>query len=221
MFPITCLENLERGTSMNGHPFKRTAEIAALLALLACGVSPVYAQPHERYATDHFVYDDRFHHDHFYPRTGYVVHALPPGHAVVAFRGGSYYFHGGVWYQPSGPGFIVVRPPVGIVVTALPPAYVTVWAAGAPYYYANDVYYAQAPGGYAVVDPPAGMAEAPQAQTASPPAPPPQAPAAAPVAAAAAAGTWYFCDSSKTYYPYVTECKEGWRSVPATPTPGR
>jgi Family of unknown function (DUF6515) len=206
--------------SMNGHPSRRTAEIAALLALLACGISAAHAQPHERYRTEHFVYDDRFHHNHYYPVVGYGVHALPPGNVAVTFRGGSFYFHSGVWYRSSGPGFVVVRPPVGIVVPLLPPAYVTVWAAGAPYYYANDVYYTQAPGGYAVVDPPAGMEEAPQAQTAPPPAPPPQAPVAAAAAPAAAAGTWYYCDSAKAYYPYVNECKEGWRSVPATPLPG-
>ena len=24
---------------------------------------------------------------------------------------------------------------------------------------------------------------------------------------------WYYCDSEETYYPYVTECPEGWRPV--------
>lgn len=28
---------------------------------------------------------------------------------------------------------------------------------------------------------------------------------------------WYFCTSSNTYYPYVKNCPEGWREVPATP----
>jgi hypothetical protein len=39
------------------------------------------------------------------------------------------------------------------------------------------------------------------------------------VAAPAAAPTqyWYYCDSSETYYPYVSECAEGWQAVPATP----
>jgi hypothetical protein len=30
-------------------------------------------------------------------------------------------------------------------------------------------------------------------------------------------GTWYYCDASKTYYPYVKECGSGWRAVPAQP----
>jgi hypothetical protein len=31
--------------------------------------------------------------------------------------------------------------------------------------------------------------------------------------------TWYYCDASKTYFPYVKECTSGWRSVPAQPVP--
>jgi hypothetical protein len=31
--------------------------------------------------------------------------------------------------------------------------------------------------------------------------------------------TWYYCDESKTYYPYVKECSSGWRAVPAQPAP--
>lgn len=32
-----------------------------------------------------------------------------------------------------------------------------------------------------------------------------------------AANVWYYCESSKTYYPYVSSCAEGWKQVPATP----
>ena len=28
---------------------------------------------------------------------------------------------------------------------------------------------------------------------------------------------WYYCDSLKTYYPYVASCPETWRTVPAQP----
>jgi hypothetical protein len=28
---------------------------------------------------------------------------------------------------------------------------------------------------------------------------------------------WYFCEASKTYYPYVASCPGGWRQVPAVP----
>ena len=106
-----------------------------------------------------------------------------------------------------------MRPPVGVVVPVLPAGYTTVYTAGVPYYYANDVYYVQQPGGYAVAEPPMLASENP----------PPPSPAPQPGSAAApgSAGNWYYCESAKAYYPYVTECKEGWRSVPATPPPAR
>jgi hypothetical protein len=173
----------------------------------------------ERFQTQHWVFDDRYHHGHYYPSIGYCVPSLPVGNLGITFGRGRFFFHAGVWYQPGACGYVVARPPVGIIVPVLPPAYTTVWIGGTPYYYANDVYYAQGPGGYAVAAPPA---------PASGPAVPPQAPIAAPQAApqpgnppAAAPGTWYYCESSKSYYPYVSTCAEGWRSVPATPPPAR
>ena len=85
-----------------------------------------------------------------------------------------------------------------------------VYVGDVPYYYANDVYYVAQPGGYAVSEPPAVAA--------APVAPPPQAlPPQAGPAPQEAPGTWYYCESAKAYYPYVGECKEGWRPVPATP----
>jgi len=96
--------------------------------------------------------------------------------------------------------------------------YTTLWARGVPYYYANDVYYVQGPGGYAVTEPPP-EAMAPD-QVPPPVAYPPQA-GAAPNAPAQPAPAWYYCESAKGYYPYVPECREGWRTVPAVPPPGR
>ena len=166
----------------------------------------------ERFRTPHWVLDNRFHHNHYYPSVGYSLTVLPTGNIAVTFRSGRYFFHSGVWYQPVGAGYVVVRPPIGVVVPILPPAYTTVWVAGIPYYYANDAYYVPTPGGYAVAAPPM-VAAAPAPQTPPPPAPAPQ---AAP-GASAPSGTWYFCESAKAYYPYVSECKEGWRQVPASP----
>jgi hypothetical protein len=169
------------------------------------------AQPRERFRTEHWVFDDRYHHNHYYPVPGYAVRALPAGHLVIAHGPNRFYYQAGVWWRPGPAGFVVVRPPIGLVIPVLPPAYTTVWIGGAPYYYANDVYYASAPGGYVVAEPPmnAPAVQAPPAQAA-------QAPGGAP-----SGGTWYYCESSKTYYPYASECKEGWRSVPATPPPAR
>ncbi len=172
----------------------------------------------ERFHTQHWVFDDRFHHNHYYPSVGYSLTVLPAGNLAITFRGGRYFFHSGVWYQPAGPGYIVVRPPVGVVVPVLPSAYTTVWIAGVPYYYANDIYYAGTQGGYTVAQPPM-VAAAPAPQAPSPPAPAPQAvPQGAPgPGASVPSGTWYYCESLKAYYPYVTDCREGWRQVPATP----
>jgi len=177
----------------------------------------------EPYHTPHLVFDDRYRHGHYYPVVGYSVSVLPPGYFSIGYRNGRYFFHGGVWFQPGPRGYVVVRPPIGVVVPVLPPAYTTVWATGVPYYYANDVYYVQSPGGYAVAAPPA-VADQGSTSLAPPPAPAPQqAPSAPPVSAPTqpAAPVWYYCESSATYYPYVAECKEGWRTVPATPPAGR
>jgi len=203
---------------------KSSATAATVLTLVVVRTLSAYAQPYEHYRTNHWVYDDRFHHGHYYPRVGYTVRVLPPGYAVVNYRSAPYYYHAGVWYRPSGPGFVVVAPPIGIIVPLLPPAYATVYAGGVPYYYANEVYYQQVPNGYAVVNPPVNYVEGPPAPMAQgPPAmPPPMAqgpPAPPPQASTAQAGVWYYCESAKGYYPYVRECKEGWRSVPAAPPP--
>ena len=42
-----------------------------------------------------------------------------------------------------------------------------------------------------------------------------QAPAAQPQAS-----YWYYCNESKTYYPYVKECAGGWQRVSPQPPPG-
>lgn len=31
------------------------------------------------------------------------------------------------------------------------------------------------------------------------------------------AQSWYYCETSRSYYPYVSSCPEGWKTVPATP----
>jgi hypothetical protein len=32
------------------------------------------------------------------------------------------------------------------------------------------------------------------------------------------AQSWYYCEASKSYYPYVSSCPAGWKTVPATPS---
>jgi hypothetical protein len=38
---------------------------------------------------------------------------------------------------------------------------------------------------------------------------------AQPVYSAPAAGYWNYCESAGQYYPYVSDCREGWQPVPA------
>jgi hypothetical protein len=113
--------------------------------------------------------DSRYHHDRYYPARGQYIERMPGGHRVVVYGNSRYYFHGGVWYRPHGPRFVIVAPPFGMVVPFLPPFYATIWVGGAPYYYANDIYYMQGAGGYVVVEPPKGDVS----QTAPPASQPP------------------------------------------------
>jgi hypothetical protein len=116
------------------------------------------------------VLDSRYNHGRYYPPAGTVRAALPEGYRPYFHGGNRYYFSGGVWYAPRGPGFVVIAPPVGLVVGVLPPYYSTVWFGGVPYYYADNVYYTWQPdqNGYAVANPPSDPDAPPDS-----PAPPP------------------------------------------------
>ena len=208
------MTTLSRGSTMARRQLLSAVVAAAGLFMHAAHADDQYDRRHreERYRSPHWVYDDRYHHGRYYPAPGYVVMGLPQGYLSIAYGGGHYYYHGGVWFSVAAGGYVVVHPPLGIVVPVLPPAYDTVWVAGVPYYYANQTYYTAAPGGYVVTAPPA------EAQVAPPPAPAPSAaPSAAEPAPGAGAGAWYYCDSAKAFYPYVSDCKEGWRAVSPTP----
>lgn len=102
------------------------------------------------------VLDERHNHGRYYPPVGTVRTGLPEGYRPYYRGRDRFYFSGGIWYAPRGPGFVVVRPPSGLVISVLPPFYSTVWFGGIPYYYADNVYYSWQPdqNGYAVVDPP-------------------------------------------------------------------
>jgi Family of unknown function (DUF6515) len=104
-----------------------------------------------------YVLDNRYRHDRYYPPRGYAVPVMPRDHRVVPYRGVKYYYHGGVWYRPSGTRFVVVLPPVGLVVPFLPPFYTTIWVSGFPYYYSAGIYYVWRPeqSAYVVTEPPA------------------------------------------------------------------
>ncbi|MDP9010411.1 MAG: hypothetical protein M3N91_17200 [Pseudomonadota bacterium] len=102
------------------------------------------------------VLDERHNHGRYYPPVGTIRPGLPEGYRPYYRGRDRFYFSGGIWYAPRGPGFVVVTPPPGLVISALPPYYSMVWFGGVPYYYADNVYYTWQPdqNGYAVVDPP-------------------------------------------------------------------
>lgn len=103
-----------------------------------------------------FRFDKRFDHNRRYPREGVMIERLPDRRYPIRYRDRSYFYFGGTWYLPSGPRYVVVRPPIGIIVPILPSFYTTIWFGGVPYYYANDVYYVWRPdvNGYQVAEPP-------------------------------------------------------------------
>jgi len=98
----------------------------------------------------------------------------------------------------------------GVTANAYAWSRVGVWVGG-PVYYPYPVapapyyYYPPPP---VVVQPSAPVQYVEQGQ-----------PAADPGAPAQQAGMWYYCDSAKAYYPYVKQCADAWRPVPATPPP--
>ncbi len=142
---------------------------ATLLALGAVLAAPAAHADVRARVNIGMVFDNRYHHDHYYPAPGYVAPYVPHGAVVVGAGPGRYWFHGGVWYQPYGPRYRVVLPPVGVVIPLLPPAYVTLTLGGLPYYYANGVYYRAVPEGYVVTTPPPEAATAQVMPAAAPP----------------------------------------------------
>nr|WP_241030718.1 hypothetical protein [Paraburkholderia sp. Ac-20347] len=94
---------------------------------------------------------------------------------------------------------------------------------GVPYYYpvAPMPYYWGPPPVIVTPPPPPPPDYVEQGQAGDPDAVYQQGPANGPngVAASQNSDTWYYCDASKTYYPYVKQCASGWRSVPAQAAP--
>jgi hypothetical protein len=143
---------------------------AALALLMMLAMSAITGVAAARDSHRGYVYDNRYNHGHYYPERGSAFHALPQGGYRVPYRGGDYYFHGGAWYRPWGPGYYVVAPPIGIGISLLPPYYSTLWFGGVPYYYADDTYYVWRPERreYVVTAPPPDAASATAAPPVSP-----------------------------------------------------
>jgi hypothetical protein len=138
---------------------------------------PGFSPPAARFDGRGQVLDARYNHGRYYAPVGTSVRALPPDYRPYYHRGAPYYFSGGVWYAPRGPGFVVVTPPLGLSIAVLPPYYSMVWFGGVPYYYADNVYYTGSPdqSGYVVAPPPPGADDPPPDDDPNQP-PPDQAP---------------------------------------------
>jgi Family of unknown function (DUF6515) len=78
-----------------------------------------------------------------------------------------YWYDQGVFYQPSGSGYMAVAPPVGAVVSYLPNGYETVPVGDDTYYYYGGVFYVSQGGSFRVVPAPAGaiVSEIPEGAT--------------------------------------------------------
>jgi hypothetical protein len=75
--------------------------------------------------------DSHHGHNHVYPDRGAIVRDLPRRAVTVNYAGVSYRFADGIWFEPRGPAFIVVAPPIGLMVPSLPGSATTIREHGA------------------------------------------------------------------------------------------
>jgi len=118
-------------------------------------------------------------------------------HGFYHGRMGWWWVSGGVWYFYTAPVYPYPDPYVPPVVVQSPPVVVQSQPVpAAP---------AMPPAPPAPAQPEAPAVLTPQA-----------APAPSVVAPQTAPQVWYYCQDVKQYYPYVSECPGGWKTVPAT-----
>lgn len=137
--------------------------VLSVLLMVAAGPIRAYGQTHERpppegqFEPYHEHRDTHLGHDHFYPDRGSIVREVPKEAATVSYAGLSYRFFEGIWYEPRGPAFMVVAPPIGLVVQSLPTFATLLARGGQVYIYCNDTFYRPRPDvrGYEVVNDPA------------------------------------------------------------------
>ena len=154
-----------------------------------------------------WVYDDRYHHNRYYPAVGYAVTTLPPGNIVVSVPRRQFL----VPFRrlvPARRAALCGRAPAnrgdragaaaGLLGRLLRRRAVLL---------RERHYYVQQPSGYEVVAPP----KCPRIRSSDG-----RGTGSSAVLQAPAPGDWYYCDSSKAYYPYVQQCPEGWSTVPAS-----
>jgi hypothetical protein len=117
--------------------------------------------------------------------------AMLLGNSLMATPAAAAHWHGGHWHGGGTRVFVGVG--VG-----------PVWGYpywGYPYYYYPPPYYSYGPPQVVVQQPPTYVQQETVQGAPAQPTPPPQA-------------FWYFCASSKAYYPSVQSCAEPWVKVP-------
>ena len=135
-----------------------------------------------------------------------LLSAVALSSAAMADRGGGWRGghggHGG-WHGGYGVGALIGG-------TIIAGALLAPWAYSRPYYYSSYpavVEYVPAA--------PTVYYEQPRAYIAQPQMEQPR----AVQPAVADSGSWYYCNESRAYYPYVRECASPWQRVAPTPAP--
>jgi len=138
-----------------------SAQILALLVTptIICAQSAEPLAPDADLVPYHQHRDTRNGHDHSYPDRGSIIREVPKTALVVNYAGLAYRFDDGIWYEPRGPAFMVVAPPIGLIVSSLPTFSTVIARNGKLLLYSNDTYYLPRPdvGGYEVVNDPSDV----------------------------------------------------------------
>ena len=72
---------------------------------------------------------------------GHRIATLPRGYRTIYVSGSPYAYYGGVYYQTSSAGYVVVAPPAGAVVPILPPGAAVTTVDSVSYYVFEGVFY--------------------------------------------------------------------------------
>jgi len=74
-------------------------------------------------------------------RLGVYYSSQPKYSTTTVVTGTTYSYYNGVYYIPSGTGYVVTAPPPGAVVYAVPTYTTVVYVGSTPYYYVDGAYY--------------------------------------------------------------------------------
>jgi hypothetical protein len=125
-------------------------KISAVVLTVTLLIPPTlsFAQGRGRHdGREYYHYRDR-------PTFGLRVSFLPDDAFAVRTGGMTYYYYDGVYYNRTGPNYVIIDPPMGAIVSSLPYEYRLVNINGVNYYTDNGIFYVYTNYGYQVVPPP-------------------------------------------------------------------